>query len=66
MGATPTYYTAEKKVELMYARCGDHQSITAYAKFTFEKPFCRIGEPVRTIDLSYDPTGETWPEHGEG
>ncbi|WP_199613602.1 stalk domain-containing protein [Paenibacillus alkalitolerans] len=68
MGATFTYTGSEKKVELTYiklpAGSGNINPSQPVAKFTFEKPFYRIGEPVRTIDLSYDTDGQnlarTW------
>ncbi|WP_274361327.1 stalk domain-containing protein [Paenibacillus thermotolerans] len=62
MGAKYQYYGNEKKVEISYLQMpvgGDNLNPSKpVAKYTFLKPSYRIGEPVETIDLSYDPDGE--------
>jgi hypothetical protein len=64
MGARYTYNDELRRVEIIYTK----QPSSLYnqqtnnsrpvAKFTFAKPTYRIGEPVKYVDLSYDPDAE--------
>lgn len=75
MGAKYTYNAAAKQIEIMYVKrppalTNDATSNSRpVAQFTFAKPVYRIGEPVKYIDLSYDPDAEglsyTWTGNNE-
>lgn len=64
MGARYTYNDELKRVDIIYTK----QPLSLYdthtnnsrpvAKFTFAKPTYQIGEPVKYVDLSYDPDAE--------
>lgn len=62
IGALYTYDPHERKIEITHLQFpGDanvRDTSTPVAKFTFGKQQYRIGEPVKLIDLSYDPDGE--------
>ncbi len=63
-GAKYTYNKAEKRMEIFFVK--RPQTLTndsnanskPVARFTFGKPTYRIGEPVKYVDLSYDPDAE--------
>jgi hypothetical protein len=63
-GAKYSYNAAEKRMEIFYVK--RPQTLTndatsnskPVARFTFGKPTYRIGEPVKYVDLSYDPDAE--------
>ncbi|WP_438447123.1 stalk domain-containing protein [Gorillibacterium sp. sgz5001074] len=64
IGAKYTYDAASKKIDLMYTKLPDemiadeNENSRPVAKFTFGKTSYKIGEPVKYIDLSYDPDAE--------
>jgi hypothetical protein len=74
-GAKYTYNQADKRIEVTYVKrppalTNDANSNSKpVARFTFGKPVYRIGEPVKYIDLSYDPDAEglsyTWTGNNE-
>ncbi|MEI7027822.1 stalk domain-containing protein [Paenibacillus sp. y28] len=62
LGAKQYYNEATKRIDVIYVKqpegLGDADNSTPVAKFTFGKTSYRIGEPVKYIDLSYDPDAE--------
>lgn len=63
MGATYSWNGELRRVQIVYVRKPDGLYIDAYsnmpvAKFTMGKAEYRLGEPVKYVDLSYDPDAE--------
>jgi PKD repeat protein len=63
MGANYTYNDELKRVQITYVKPPEGVYVDAYsnkpvAKFTTGKAEYRIGEPVKYVDLSYDPDAE--------
>jgi len=64
MGAKYSYNPDQKRVDIIYVKRpegvynSETNSSKPVAKFTFGKTSYRIGEPVKYIDLSYDPDAE--------
>lgn len=64
MGATYTYNHELRRVDVLYVNKPqgnydpDQNNSKPVAKFTFAKPSYRIGEPIKYINLSYDPDAE--------
>jgi PKD repeat protein len=64
MGANYTYNDELKRVEMVYVKKPEgiyidtRNNSKPVAKFTTAKPSYRIGEPVKYVDLSYDPDAE--------
>ncbi|GBG09403.1 copper amine oxidase [Paenibacillus sp. MY03] len=64
MGATYTYNHELRRVDVLYVNKPegnydpDQNNSKPVAKFAFGKPTYRIGEPVKYINLSYDPDAE--------
>lgn len=64
MGAKYKYNEELRRVEIIYVKqpkgvaLNSSDNSKPVAKFTFGKPSYRIGEPVKYIDLSYDPDAE--------
>src|SRR5206468_9450280 len=75
MNVQYTYEPNPSRVELKYVTpTGEMYKESGYpednqpnsrpmAKFAPDKPFYRIGEPVKLIDLSYDPDAEGLPDY---
>ena len=64
MGAKYTYNNELRRVDVLYTKppqgiynpkSGNSKPV---AKFTFAKPTYKLGEPVKFVDLSYDPDAE--------
>jgi len=64
MGADYFYEPERNRITIVYVKRPDAvysdkiENSRPVAKFTFEKPSYRIGEPVKYVDLSYDPDAE--------
>ncbi|QAY65861.1 stalk domain-containing protein [Paenibacillus protaetiae] len=64
MGAKYTYNNELRRIDVLYVPkpAGVYNpelnNSSPVAKFTFAKPSYRIGEPVKYVDLSYDPDAE--------
>ncbi|TDF97030.1 stalk domain-containing protein [Paenibacillus piri] len=64
MGARYTYNDELRRVEIIHSRTPsgiyipDTGNSKPVAKFTFAKQVYKIGEPVKYVDLSYDPDAE--------
>lgn len=63
MGATYSWNDELKRVQIVYVKTPDGLYVDAYtnkpvAKFTTGKSEYRLGEPVKYVDLSYDPDAE--------
>ncbi|MDP5275925.1 stalk domain-containing protein [Chengkuizengella axinellae] len=62
LGALYQYDSDERKIEINYlslpSSISNRNPSTPVARFTFGKPHYRIGEPIKLVDLSYDPDGE--------
>lgn len=68
LGAKYQYSTEKKQVEILYVKrpeelSEDSDTSRPVAKFTFGKSSYRVGEPVKYIDLSYDPDAEGIAEY---
>ncbi|MFD0959598.1 copper amine oxidase N-terminal domain-containing protein [Paenibacillus chungangensis] len=72
MGATYTYNNELRRVDVVYAKKPDglydpdKNNSKPVAKFTFGKSSYRIGEPIKYINLSYDPDAEGHQQEWEG
>lgn len=64
IGAKYSYNNDLRQVELIYVKPAEgsydsqQDNSRPVAKFTFAKPSYRIGEPIKYVDLSYDPDAE--------
>lgn len=68
IGAKYQYVPEKKQVEILYVKrpeelSSDSDTSSPVAKFTFAKASYKIGEPVKFIDLSYDPDAEGFAEY---
>lgn len=72
MGASYTYNSELKRIDVLHVNQPegiydpDSNSSRPVAKFTFAKDTYRIGEPVKYVNLSYDPDAEALKLEWEG
>ncbi len=72
MGASYTYNSELKKIDVLHVNKPpgiydpDSDSSSPVAKFTFGKSVYRIGEPIKYVNLSYDPDAEALKLAWEG
>ncbi|MCF2941800.1 copper amine oxidase N-terminal domain-containing protein [Paenibacillus alkaliterrae] len=72
MGATYTYNSELKRIDVLHVRQPEGiydpegKSSRPVAKFNFAKDSYRIGEPVKYVNLSYDPDAEALKLEWEG